>query len=123
MHYWTVSHQSEYSGLDGPAVVAFWARPSSSTIFPFYDTNKVLIPHEKVKINFCNSSASSMMGYVYEVKDATAGEWKAHSEERARTCSEHATRTEERSEGLAIMILNRILQPTNFSENASNLLS
>lgn len=47
----------------------FWSRHSGSETFPLFDSNKKLIPHEKVTIDSLDASKAYLHGYTYEVFD------------------------------------------------------
>jgi hypothetical protein len=53
----------------GDSIVAYWPRHSSSNQFPLYDSNKVLLPRERITINSLNHTSASLTGYVYRVSD------------------------------------------------------
>lgn len=60
----TVNHTLE----PNDTIVAYWARPSSSTVLEAR-LNDSLLPRERVQITSCNLSACTMNGYIYEVFD------------------------------------------------------
>jgi subtilisin family serine protease len=47
----------------------FWSRHSGSEVFPLFDSNNFLIPHEKVEVDSLNSNNAYLHGYTYEVFD------------------------------------------------------
>jgi hypothetical protein len=53
----------------GDSIVAYWPRHSSSNQFPLYNSNKVLLPRERITINSLNHTSASLTGYVYRVRD------------------------------------------------------
>ena len=60
----TVNHS--LTSLD--SIVAFWPRPSSSTVIePLVGDS--LLPRERITINTCTQTACNMTGYIYQVFD------------------------------------------------------
>jgi hypothetical protein len=53
----------------GDSIVAYWPRHSSSNQFPIYDSNKVLLPRERITINSLNHTSAALTGYFYRVSD------------------------------------------------------
>jgi hypothetical protein len=53
------------------SMMYYWARPSSSYVFPLFNSiSKLLQPREKVLITNMNSTFASLKGYVYKVWDS-----------------------------------------------------
>lgn len=50
-------------------MLAYWARPSSSDLF-YYDNTDSLLPHEKVIIENINSSQAVLSGYLFKLYDS-----------------------------------------------------
>jgi len=52
------------------SIISFWPRHSSSSIFPSFNTENILLPRERIVINSLNNSSASLTGYVYKVYDS-----------------------------------------------------